>query len=90
MRQVLWVQEALPRRDLTIASVPGCENLAGLGTKHLAEKDIHECMRRAGCKIAGGLSRLAFEGRKGVRLEPATLRATEPTRGREHRLRLTG
>ena len=45
------------RRQLTIAKMPGCENPADLETKHLAEREMHECMSRAGCRIVGGLSR---------------------------------
>ena len=58
--QVLWVQEAVARRELTIAKVPGCGNPAYLGTKHLAQREVHECMRRAGCHTAGGRTRLAL------------------------------
>ena len=96
--QVLWVQEAVARRELTIAKVPGCENPSRWGTKHLAEREMHERMRRAGCYTAGERSRLAFEGRKGVRnraSDPAGLRQRQIehrlklTGGREHRLRLT-
>ena len=36
--QVLWVQEAVARRELTIAKVLGCQNPADLGTKHLAQR----------------------------------------------------
>ena len=46
--QVSWVQEAVARRELTILKVPGCEDPADLGTKHLAQREMHECMRRAG------------------------------------------
>ena len=58
--QVLWVQEAVARRELTIAKVPGVENPADMGTKHLAQKEMHECLRRAGCHITGGRSQMAF------------------------------
>ena len=58
--QVLSVQEAVARRELTIVKVTGIENPADMGTKHLAQNDMHECMRRAGCRIVGGRSKLAF------------------------------
>ena len=58
--QVLWVQEAVAKRDLLILKVSGLENCADLGTKHLAQKEMHECMRRAGCRIAAGRSSLAL------------------------------
>ena len=65
--QVLWEQEAVARRELTIATVPGVENPADMGTKHLAQKEMHECLRRAGCHTTGGRSKMAFrvaQGRK--------------------------
>ena len=34
--EVLWVQEAVARRGLTIVKVPGVENPADMGTKHFA------------------------------------------------------
>ena len=58
--QVLWVQEAVARRELTSVKVPGVENPADIGTKHLAQKKLHECVRRAGCHITGGRSKMAF------------------------------
>ena len=58
--QVLWVQEAVARRELTIAKVPGVENLADVGTKHLAQREMHECLKRAGWHFTRGRSRMAF------------------------------
>ena len=58
--QVLRVQEAVARRELTIVTVPGVENPADVKRKHLAQREMHECLKRAGCKIAVGRSRLAF------------------------------
>ena len=46
--QVLWVH------------VPGVENSADMLTKHLSQKEMHECLKRARCRITGGRSRLAF------------------------------
>ena len=57
--QVLWVQEAVARRELTIVKVSGVENPDD-GTKHLAQKEMHECLRRAGCHTTRGRSRMAF------------------------------
>ena len=59
--QILWVQEAVARRELTTVKVTGIENPADMGTKHLAQKEMHECMRRARCRIVGGRSKLAFD-----------------------------
>ena len=64
--QVLWVQEAVARRELTIAKVPGVESLADMGTKHLAQKEMHECFRRAGCPIARQRSKMAFRVARGL------------------------
>ena len=58
VRHLHWIQEAVARRGLTIAKVPERENL---GTKHVAQREMHECMRRAGCRIVGGRSKLAFD-----------------------------
>ena len=52
--QVLWVQEAVAGRELTIKKVPGVEN------PHLAQREMHECLKRAGCRMAAGHSRLAL------------------------------
>ena len=48
------------RSKLTIVKVLGVENPAGMGTKHLAQKEMHECLKRSSCRIIGGRSRLAF------------------------------
>ena len=45
--------------------MPGVENPADMGTKHLAQREMHESLKRAGCHIAGGRSRMAFWGRTG-------------------------
>ena len=58
--QVLWVHEAVARRELTIVMVLGVENPADMGTKHLAQREMHECLKRAGCHITVGRSRMAF------------------------------
>ena len=44
-----------------VARVPGRENPADTGTKHLAQREMRACMRRADCQIAGGRSRLALK-----------------------------
>ena len=51
--QVLWVQEAVARRELTIVKVLGVENPADMGTKHLAQREMHACLKRAGGNITG-------------------------------------
>ena len=48
---VLWVQKAVARRELTIVKVPGVENPADMETKHMALREMHECLKRAGCHI---------------------------------------
>ena len=57
--QVLWVQEAVARRELTIVKVLGVENPADMETGHLAQREMHECLKRANCHITGGRSRMA-------------------------------
>ena len=64
--QVLWVQEAVARRELAIVEVLGVENPADMGTKHLAQREMHECLKRASCRITGGRSRLAFRVAEGT------------------------
>ena len=49
-------------RELTTARVPGCENPADLGTKHLAQREMHECMRRAGLPDSGRTFEVGFYG----------------------------
>ena len=51
--RVLWVQEVVARRELTIVKVPGVENPADMETKHLAQREMRECLKRAGCHITG-------------------------------------
>ena len=63
--QVWWVQA---RCELTIVKVPGAENPADMGTKHLAQREMHECLKRAGCHITGGRPRLAFRVAQGSRV----------------------
>ena len=58
--QLLWIRDSVARRELTIAKVPERETPADLGTKHLAQREMHACMKRAGCRIVGGRSRLAL------------------------------
>ena len=58
--QVLWVQEAVARRELTIVRVPEVEHPADMGTRHLAQREMHECLTRSGCHITGGRSRMTF------------------------------
>ena len=64
--QVLWVQEAVARRESTIVKVPGVKKSADMVTKHLAQKVMHECLRRAGCHITGGRSKMAFRVAQGT------------------------
>ena len=61
---------------MTIAKVPGSENPADLGTKYLAQRDarMHEKSRLPHSRRT---FKVGVEGRKGVRPEPATLRAHE-------------
>ena len=58
--QVLWVQEAVARRELTIVKVPESKIPLTWGRNTLLRGEMHACMRRAGCRIAGGRSRMAF------------------------------
>ena len=64
--QVLRVQEAVARRELTTVKVLGIENPADVRTKHLAQRETHECFKRAGCRITGGRSRMALRVAQGL------------------------
>ena len=64
--QVLWVQEAVARREVTIVKVPGVENPVDMETKHLAQREMHECLKRAGCRTTGGRSGRAFRVAQGT------------------------
>ena len=64
--QVLWVPEAVARRELAVVKVRAVENPADMGTKHLVRREMHECMRSAGCHTAGGRSRMAFRVAQGT------------------------
>ena len=37
----------MARRELTIVKVPGVEHPADTGTKHLAQKEMQDCLKRA-------------------------------------------
>ena len=64
--QVLWVQEAVARRELTIVKVRGVENAADMEMKHLARREMHECLKRAGYFFTRGRSRMAFRVAQGT------------------------
>ena len=56
----LWLQQAVHTRRLRLQKQPGKENVADLGTKHLAAPVLEHCARLAGMralqgKIAKGL-----------------------------------
>ena len=80
--QVLWVQEAVARRELTIVKVSGVENPADMETKHLAQKDMHECLRKTGCHITGARTEMALRVAQGTRVKRP--RATETETDQEH------
>ena len=61
----LWVQEAVADRQLRIDKTKGTENVADMGTKHLAQREMAGCMARAGLRLAGGRSKLALRAATG-------------------------
>ena len=63
--QVLWVQEAVARREQTIVKVLGVEHPRRHGMKHLSQKEMHECLRRAGCHV-GGRSKMTLRVAQGT------------------------
>ena len=58
--EALWVQEAVARHELVIEKLLGSQNLADMGTKHLAAREMQKCLRRASCVLASGRSKLAL------------------------------
>ena len=68
--QVLWLQEAVARRELTITKVPGVENPADMETKHLAQEEMHDEQGAINWRAVKN----DVSGRKGTQ---AALRATE-------------
>ena len=78
--QVLWVQDAVARRELTIVKVPGVENPADMGTKHLAQKEMHECLWRAGCQSPEGGRKWRFGSHTGLESSGPGLRVQKQIR----------
>ena len=58
--QVLWVQSAVQEGRIKVLKVAGKENSADLGTKHLAQREMLECMRRANIRLEKGRSAIAL------------------------------
>ena len=75
--QVLWVQETVARRELTIVKVSGVENSADMWTKHLAQ---HEYLRRAGCHITRRRSRMTLGSHRGLESSDPTPTETDQVR----------
>ena len=71
---LVGAQEAMTRRELTLATLSGCENPVDLWTKHLAQMEMHECMKKSRLPHSKRTFKIGVDGRKGMRLEPATLR----------------
>ena len=58
--QVLWVQLAVARRGLRIDTVPGGDNPADMGSKHLPQAAMRRCMGHVGLHFRGGRSQIAL------------------------------
>ena len=56
--QLLWVQQVVAERGLTVLKVQGTENPADMGTKHLALSEMARCMARCGLRFAEGQSEI--------------------------------
>lgn len=60
--QTLWLQEIVQRKGVYIYKVAGGENLADLGTKHLAtEKEYWKCLTMMNIMRREGRSRIALD-----------------------------
>ena len=76
--QVLWVQELVARRQMTIERVPGCKTPCSLRHNALGSQGDARVHEKSRLQDSGRTFEATVEGRKGVRLEPATLfRATK-------------
>ena len=61
----LWVQKLVGDRKVILTKIPGTENCADLGTKHLDIKTITRCLLQCGYKFVEGRSSLAFKATLG-------------------------
>ena len=52
----LWLQQAVHERRLRLQKQPGKENVADLGSKHLAGPTLDHCIRLAGMREMTGKS----------------------------------
>ena len=52
----LWLQQAVHERRLRLQKQPGQENVADLGTKHLAAATLEHCIQLAGMRMLPGKS----------------------------------
>ena len=57
----LWIQDRIPRGDLTISKVNGKENLADILTKHVSAEDIRIHLFKTGQSIQAGRHEIAPE-----------------------------
>ena len=71
--QVLWVQEEVDRRELTIARVPGCENPDRFRHETLGSDEDARVHEKSRLPDRWRMFEGSVEGRKRVRFEPATL-----------------
>ncbi|CAK0798994.1 unnamed protein product, partial [Prorocentrum cordatum] len=52
----LWLQQIITEKKMVLGRRPGKENEADLGTKHLAQRELWECLARLGFVAMGGRS----------------------------------
>ncbi len=58
--QVLWVQKAFEEGKFQVFKVKGTESCSDLGTKHLAVRELLECLRWTGLRLEKGQSAIAL------------------------------
>ena len=57
----LWLQNELTKGSLTVKRIPGTDNIADIGTKHLDKKVMMKHLSRCGFYVATGSSSLALK-----------------------------
>ena len=75
----LWLQQIITEKKMVLGRRPGKENEADLGTKHLAQRELWECLGRLGFVAMGGRSEKSLRAsiaHVGLKLEAGASGAT--------------
>eukprot|EP00959_Pyramimonas_sp_CCMP1952_P111611 2334295-Pyramimonas_sp.AAC.1 len=58
--QSLWVQDKVAQKEIVVHKVPGKENAADLGTKHLDQSSMWKCLGKIGQVRLSGQSSISL------------------------------